>query len=202
MRLFHASHSSASWRLRIAIALKGVPVDLVLVDMQRGEHLSGEHRARNPMGQVPVLQADGVDIPQSLAAILWLEATHPDPPLLPVHPAGRAYAWALAEMVNSGIQPLQNVRVVGRLEALGVDGWAWCRQWIGEGLDALESAASPARFLAGDEPTVADICLVPQLFNARRYELDMGRWPRLIEVEAACYDLDAFCESHPDRFVS
>lgn len=206
MRLFGYWRSSSAWRVRIALHHKGVAFDNVPVHLVRegGEQHADDHRARNPMRQVPVLQIedDGepVYLSQSLAILLWLEATHPEPALLPADPVAKARAWQLAELINSGIQPLQNLKVLLALEAHGVDKVAWARDQIASGFDALEATAEQlaGTFLVGDEVTVADCCLVPQLYNARRFGVDLAPYPTLTRVEAACAALPSFQAAHPD----
>lgn len=204
MKLYSYWRSSASWRARIALAYKGVAYEYVAVHLLRGggEQRGEAYRAVNPMQQVPTLELDdGRRISQSLAIIEYLEETAPRPPLLPAEPYLRARARQLAELVNAGIQPLQNTGPLQELEARGVDAKDWARHFIGRGLDALEAsaAATAGRFLVGDEPTVADVCLVPQLHNARRFGLDPARWPLLARVEEACMQLPPFQIAHPDR---
>jgi len=206
VRLFGYWRSSATWRVRIALHLKGVPFEVVPVHLVRagGEQRAAEHRARNPLGQVPVLEVvvDGRPalLTQSLAILDFLEAVWPAPALFPKDPLARARALALAEVVNSGIQPLQNLGVGRRVEALGGDAAVWNREVIGEGLAALEAmaASTAGRFLVGDAVSVADCCLVPQLYNARRLGVDLASMPTLCRVEAACSELEAFARARPE----
>ena len=204
MKLYSFWRSSASWRARIALAYKGVDYEYVAVNLYRGdgEQRGEAYRAVNPMAQVPTLELDdGRRISQSLAIVEYLEETVPTPPLLPADPYLRAKARQLAELVNAGTQPLQNSGVLRALEERGVDRKAWAAQFIGRGLDALETSAqrTAGRFLVGDEPTVADVCLVPQLQNARNFGLDTARWPLLGRVEEACAGLEAFDAARPER---
>jgi maleylpyruvate isomerase len=200
MTLFTYWRSSASWRVRIALALKGIEVEQVAVHLRDNEQLGEDHTVRNPMRQVPVLQweEDGQTrrLSQSLAILHYLEATHPTPSLLPDGAYGAARAWQLAEVVNAGIQPLQNLAVTRHL---GEQGKAFAIHWIRTGLDALEAMAGTTAFLAGDGPSVADCCLVPQLYNARRFRLDASRWPTLTAIDARCAELAAFQAAHPDH---
>lgn len=206
MRLYGYWRSSATWRVRIGLRIKGVAHEVVPVHLIRdgGEHRLPAHLARNPMGQVPVLElvVDGqvVHLTQSLAILGYLEQVAPTPALLPADPIRRAQAWAMAEVVNSGIQPLQNLTVGRRVSALGGDATAWNREVIAEGLAALErlAAAAPGPFLGGEAPSIADCCLVPQLYNARRFDVDVRGLGRLLEAEAACVALPAFQAAHPD----
>jgi maleylpyruvate isomerase len=201
--------SSASYRVRIGLGLKGLPYEYVAVNLVApggGEQLAEPYRARNPMGQVPTLlveEADGATatLRQSLPILEYLDERWPDPPLLPADRTRRAHARALAEVVNSGIQPLQNLSVTRRLAALGVDDKAWIRAVVADGLVALERqvADTAGRFCVGDHPTVADCCLVPQLYSARRFGVDLAPCPTLTRIDAACAELAAFAAAHPDR---
>lgn len=205
-RLYGYWRSSATWRVRIGLHLKGVEHRYEPVHLVRGggEQHGEAHQARNPMGQVPVLEVEGphgpVLLTQSLAILEWLDERYPAPPLLPADPLGRARARALAEVVNSGIQPLQNLGVGRRVADLGGDVAAWNHAVIRDGLRALERmvAGETTAFLAADHPTIADCCLVPQLYNARRFSVDLADCPRLVAVEAACVALPAFQAAHPD----
>lgn len=208
MRLYGYWRSSASWRVRIGLLLKGVAWEYVPVHLVRegGENKHPEHRARNPMGQLPVLEVPVPEggtayLSQSLAILTWLDATHPYPPLLPAEPLARARVWQLAEVVNSGIQPYQNLPLLGRLKGWGHDELAFAREHNLDGLTALEAMAerTAGRFLVGDAVSIADICLVPQLYSARRFGVDLDPMPTLRRVEAACLALPAFVDSHPDR---
>jgi maleylpyruvate isomerase len=199
--------SSASWRVRLALHLKGQPFEYVPVHLLRGggEQHGEDHRRLNPMEQLPVLLLDGVPLTQSVAILEFLDERHPDPPLLPREPFARARARALAEIVNSGVQPLQNLEVMQRLGAtFGADRpaqLAWSRSYIARGLKALESlvAGASGRCMVGDEISVADICLVPQLYNARRFAVDLDACPTLLAIEARLVTLPAFIAAHPDN---
>ncbi|MCB9665694.1 MAG: maleylacetoacetate isomerase [Alphaproteobacteria bacterium] len=207
LTLYGYWRSSASWRVRIGLHLKGLdfayaPVHLVA---DGGQHRGEAHRARNPMAQVPVLAVEEGGhvryLSQSLAILGWLDDQLPSPRLWPVDPWQRATVTQLAEVVNAGIQPLQNLGVLRRVQELGGDRAGWARDVIGDGLDALEAmaAATAGRFVVGDQVTAADLCLVPQLYNARRFGLDLAGFPTLTRVEAACAELPAFQAAHPDR---
>jgi len=208
LRLYAYWRSSSAWRVRIALGLKGLPYQYAAVDLLAGEQWSEAHRARNPTHQVPVLEVERAGQPplrlvQSMAIIEWLDEVHPSPPLLPATADGRARVRALAEHVNSGIQPLQNSIVLKRLRER-VPGWdrTWAQQVIAEGLGALERAVGDGgagRFCHGDAPGLADCYLVPQLYNARRFEVELSGLPTLLRVEAACAALPAFQAAHPDR---
>lgn len=197
--------SSATYRVRIGLQLKGLPYEIAPVNLLEGQHKADAHAARNPMRQVPVLEVEdgGVhELAQSLAILEYLEERHPEPPLLPRDRVGRARARQLFEIVASGIQPLQNLTVTKRLDALGVDSKAWSVELIGEGLAAYEALArkTAGRYSYGDAPGLADCALVPQLYNARRFGIDVGaQFPLLARIDAACAELDAFRAAHPDR---
>jgi len=206
LRLYSYWRSSSAWRVRIGLALKGLAHEIVAVDLVAQEQFSDVHRARNPMSQVPVLEVteEGrtVHLAQSMAILEFLEERFPDPPLLPADLQGRARVRALAEHVNSGIQPLQNALVLRTLREK-VPGWdrEWARLFIARGLDALERAVrdGAGRFCHGDAPGLADCYLVPQLYNARRYGVDLAPYPTLRRVEEACAALAPFQAAHPDR---
>lgn len=200
MRLYGYWRSSSSWRVRIALNLKGLPYEYVPVNLLSGEHQGSAHLARNPRGQVPVLELDsGVMLYESLAIVQWLERITPEPPLIPADPVSAARAWQAAEIINAGTQPLQNLAVLKAIQALGGDRAAWARQVIASGLSAVHDIAAEGSsdFVVGDHPTVADLCLIPQLYNARRFALDLGPYPRLVAIEARCADLAAFAQAHP-----
>ena len=204
MKLYSFWRSSASWRARIALAYKGVAYEYVAVNLFRdgGEQRGDAYQAVNPMAQVPTLELDdGRRISQSLAIVEYLEEMVPTPPLLPTDLYLRARARQLAELVNAGTQPLQNSGVLRELEERGVDQKAWASHFIARGLDALQASAeaTAGRFLVGDEPTVADVCLVPQFHNARNFGLDPARWPLLGRIADACEALQPFQVAHPDR---
>jgi maleylpyruvate isomerase len=192
--------------VRIALALKGIGVDPVEVNVRRGSDAQDDpvFGELNPTRQIPVLvwEEGGQRRPlgQSMAILRYLEAVRPEPALWPGDPYLAALATQLAELVNSGIQPLQNNRVLGRLEDGGVDSREWAQWAIGRGLAALEATAAPhaGEFLIGDQPGVADLYAVPQLYNARRFDVDVERFPTLLRAEAHCMKLDAFRRTHPD----
>lgn len=207
MKLYGYWRSSASWRVRIGLIWKGVPWTYHPVHLVKdgGENRKDEHLARNPLAQLPVLDvgtdAQPVYLSQSLAILQWLESTHPSPPLLPHDPLARARAWQLAEVVNSGIQPYQNLPVLAQLKAWSQDEVAFVRGYNERGLGALEAMAAhtAGRFLVGDAVSIADVCVVPQLYSARRFGVDTATYPILSRVEAACLAIPAFTESHPER---
>jgi maleylacetoacetate isomerase len=208
VRLHGYFRSSAAYRVRIALNLKKLPYEAVPVHLLRdgGEQNQPGFRALNPQGLVPVLEDDGHVLTQSLAILEYLEETHPEPPLLPADAAGRARVRALALQVACEIHPLNNLRVLRYLKReLGIDETArdrWYRHWIATGFEAFEASLSSdesGRFCHGDTPGLADVCLVPQLFNARRFDCDLSAYPRMLAVEAACVTLPAFAAAHPAR---
>jgi maleylacetoacetate isomerase len=202
--LFDYFRSSAGYRVRIALNLKGVDHQRVPLNLLEGGQKGPEYRARNPQGFVPTLEIDGRTLVQSLAIIDYLDATRPDPALLPSDPADAAHVRALALVVACDVHPLNNLRVLKYLSGpLGQPQEArdaWYRHWVAEGLAALEAmaAARAGRFLFGDAPTLADICLVPQMFNARRFEVPLDPYPTLVDADAEANALEAFAAAHPD----
>jgi maleylpyruvate isomerase len=204
MILYDYWRSSSAWRVRIALHFKGIPFERRVVNLIKdgGEQHANPFHALNPSRQVPVLIPDGSGraITQSMAIIAYLEEQFPTPPLLPVDPWRRARARQLAEMVNAGIQPHQNLATLEGLKALGVDASAWARENNTRGLAALEAAAGETvgTFLVGDAASIADVYLIPQLYAARRFSVDLAPYPTLLRVEATCALLPAFVAAHPD----
>lgn len=200
MTLYGYWRSSSTWRVRIGLALKGLDYTVEPVNLLHSAQLADAHRRRNPMGQVPALADGDVVLTQSLPILEYLEERYPQVSLLPGSPAQRAAIRAMAEVVNSGIQPLQNLAVLKHLDTVDVDRGEWSRHWIDAGLRALESMATgPGPFLVTDGPTLAEVCLIPQLYNARRFSMDVAAYPRLAACEAACLALPTFQQSHPDE---
>jgi len=203
--LFDYYRSSASYRVRIALNLKGIDYDSVSVNLAEGAQKEAEYRAGNPQGFVPMLEIDGQRITQSLAIIDYLEATRPEPPLLPSDPADAAHVRALALTIACDIHPLNNLRVLKYLTGpLGQEEAArdaWYRHWVSEGFAALEAmaAARAGRFIFGDTPGLADVCLVPQMYNARRFNVPLEDFPLLVRIDAEASRLEAFAAAHPDR---
>ena len=204
LTLYDYYRSSASYRVRIALNLKGVTYTRVPVNLLEGAQRDADYRALNPQGFVPMLDADGEKLTQSLAIITWLNSQYPSPALLPADPATRGHVLALALTIAADIHPLNNLRVLKRLSEMGVDQAGrddWYRHWIAEGFTALEALAKPraGTFLFGNEITLADVCLVPQMFNARRFDVTLDGYPTLIRADAAATALEAFAAAHPDR---
>jgi maleylacetoacetate isomerase len=207
MKLYTYFRSSAAYRVRIALNLKGLPYEAVPVHLLKGggEQLKDEYRALNPSALVPTLQDEGATLTQSMAILEYLEETHPALPLLPSDPIDRARVRALAQMVACDIHPLNNLRILRYLvRTLGIGDDAkneWYRHWVKEGFAALEAHLArdpaPGRFCHGDTPTFADCFLVPQVYNASRFDIDMMPYPRIAAIDAACAELPAFQAAHP-----
>lgn len=205
MKLHGYFRSSASYRVRIALNLKGLDADHLSHHLRRGEQRDPAFLALNPQGLVPALQDDtGEVLTQSLAIIEWLEETQPQPALLPKDPLRRARVRAFAQALACDTHPVQNLKVLARLRELGlpeeqVTAWAaWANR---EGLGACEAliANESGPFCFGEAPTIADLCLVPQLFNARRFGVDVSAYPRLLKAEAAAQAMKAFADAAPDK---
>ena len=208
MKLYDYFRSSAAYRVRIALNVKGLAPERVFVHLRKGAQRAGDYLALNPQGLVPALVTDGGDVlTQSLAILEWLDETYPQPPLLPADAAGRARARAIALAVACDIHPLDNLRVLNYLTGtLGVTDAqknGWYSYWIDVGLEALETRlareGATGRFCHGDAPTIADVCLVPQLANARRVAFDLTPYPTLLRIEAACNALPAFAAAAPAK---
>ena len=197
--------SSAAYRVRIALNLKGIDYESRPVNLLESEQRSDDYRELNPQGLVPMLEIDGHRLTQTLAIIVYLDQLFPDPPLVPRNPADGAHVRAMALAIACDIHPLNNLRVLKYLKnELGqpqdeVD--RWYAHWIAEGLSALEAMAKAGagRFLFGDEPTIADVCLVPQLYNARRFNCPLDDYPTLLRADDNASKLDAFAAAHPDK---
>lgn len=194
--------SSASYRVRIALNLKGLEFERVEVSLIAGEQRADAFLEQNAQGFVPMLVADGEPIIQSLAIIDWIDRAYPEPRLIPDEPMPRAVALAQAQVVACDIHPLNNLRVLKYLKRdLGLNDTVkdrWIANWVTQGFDALEAMAGDGRFLGGDTPGIADCCLVPQMYNARRFEVPLDAFPRLTAIEEACMAHEAFQRAHPD----
>ena len=209
MKLYTFFRSSASYRLRIALNLKGIQCEQAPIHLRRGggEQLTAAYRAINPQALVPALEDDGRILTQSLAIIEYLDETHPSPPLLPKDPADKAVVRSMALVIACEVHPIQNLRVLNYVKATyhqtdeQVNQWA--QHWIDLGLDALQAmiVAQPkrGRFCFGDTPTLADICLIPQLGNARRYGCDLAKYPTILAIEKTCNALPAFADAAPEK---
>jgi maleylpyruvate isomerase len=210
MILYGYGLSSASYRVRIALALKDLPYTSIIKNLRAGEHRVSDYLRINLQGFVPALGLDdGAVLTQSVAIMEYLDEIHPSPALLPAQPLARARVRALTQAIVSDLHPLNNLRVLRYLEeTLLLDRSArdtWYRHWVDVGFDALERwlnrDAATGRFCHGDSPTLADICLVPQVFNARRFAVDLNRYPRIAAIDAACRELPAFQKAAPEAPV-
>jgi maleylacetoacetate isomerase len=207
MKLYGYFRSSAAFRLRIAANLKRRDYDNAFVHLRRGEQAQPGFRGVNPQGLVPALEIDGQTLIQSLPIIEYLDEMHPEPPLLPPDPAGRARVRGLAAIIACDIHPINNLRVLRYLQRpLGHDHAAietWYNHWIAEGFAALERLLAgddrTGRFCHGDRPGLADIALVPQVVNSERYRLDLGPYPTITRIFETCMTLDAFAAAHPQQ---
>ncbi len=207
--LYTYFRSSCAYRVRIALNLKSLAYEPRLVHLLRGggEQQGGDYLRLNPQGLIPTLVDGDIVLTQSLAIVEYLEEKYPSPPLLPARPEHRAYVRALAQIIACDIQPINNRRVLNYLrERLDHDDEAirnWCRHWIGLGLEAFESwlqkQRQPSPFCFGDAPTLADVCLVPQIYNARRVGCDLSGFPILTRVAAHCLDLEPFQRAAPEQ---
>jgi maleylpyruvate isomerase len=207
VKLYSYWRSSSAWRVRIALNLKDLAYEYVSVHLLRdgGAQNTAEYREKNPLRTVPLLEWEENGkvqrLSQSMAIIAYLDERYPAPALWPRDPVLRAQAMMLAEIPSAGIQPLQNLVVLNRVKELGGEGSAWAKHWNERGLEALEAWAKPmaGRFLLGDEVSVADVYLVPQLYSARRFGADLAPFPTLTRVEKACEALNAFARAHPEH---
>ncbi len=207
MQLFDYFRSSASYRVRIALNLKGLDCEQIGVNLLKGEHKGDDNLARNPQGFVPSLQLDtGENLTQSLAIIEYLEEVYPEVALLPKDALGRARVRALAQIIASDIHPVDNLRVLkyltGELGVTEEQKTRWYQHWIEEGFKALEvrlAEDATGAFCHGNSPSLADICLAPQVFNAQRFNVDLTPFPRIMAIHAAFEALDAFKNARPEN---
>lgn len=199
--LYSYFRSSCSWRVRIALALKGIDYDTAPINLIKdgGQQFSDEFQALNPMKQVPALKIDGMTIGQSLAIIEYLEETRPTPRLLPQDPKKRALVRMISDLIAGGIQPLQNLSVLRQVEEQ--QRLAWAQKAISSGFNALEAIlrGTAGKYCVGDEVTMADLCLVPQVANADRFKVDVSPYPIISRINRSLLALDAFQVSHPGR---
>lgn len=200
--LFDYWRSSASYRVRIALNLKGVAYTAVPTNLLDAAHKAPDYVARNPQGFVPMLSIDGHDLTQSLAIIDYLDARYPEPPLVPSDPAERAKTLAQALVIAADIHPVNNLRILKYLESeFGADPQTtanWYRHWIVEGFAALEDMAPETGLFGGAQPNLADICLVPQMANARRFETPLEAFPKLVRIDDALRGIEAFAKAAPE----
>ncbi|XP_062973970.1 maleylacetoacetate isomerase isoform X2 [Elgaria multicarinata webbii] len=198
--LYTYFRSSCSWRVRIALALKRIAYDQAPVNLVKdgGQQLSSEFQTVNPMQQVPALKIDGITLSQSLAIIEYLEETRPNPKILPQDPKKRAQVRMISDHITSGIQPLQNLTV---LQQVGEKKLDWAQHCISRGFKALEQILqeTAGRYCVGNEVTMADLCLVPQVYNAERFKVDLTPYPTISKINKALLELEAFQTSHPSR---
>jgi maleylpyruvate isomerase len=209
MKLYTFFRSSASYRVRIALNLKGLEYEQAAIHLRRGggEQLKPAYKAVNPQALVPALQDNGQVYSQSLAIIEYLEERYPKPPLLPSDAADRAVVRSMALLIACEVHPIQNLRVLNHLKndhkLSDDDTIRWARHWINLGFSALEqmtiSLSKQGEFCFGQRPTMADLCLVPQLGNARRFGVDLSAYPKLLAIEAACMSLPAFVDAAPEN---
>ena len=203
MKLYNYFRSSASYRVRIALALKGLDYDYIPVHLVRREHLDDGYTALSASRLVPTLQDGDAVLSQSLAIVEYLDETHPQPPLLPADARGRARVRAIAQDIACEIHPLNNLRVLRYLthdlKLTEDDKNRWYRHWVESGLESVERQllAQPARFCHGDLPTMADLTLVPQIFNAQRFQCRTDHVPQVMRVFETCMQLDAFSKTQP-----
>ena len=206
MKLYSYFRSSAAYRVRIAFNLKGLSFETIPIHLQKegGQNLKPDYRTINPQMRVPALKLDsGELLTQSLAIIEYLDEVHPQPPLLPRDPVDRAKVRALAQLIACDIHPLNNVAPLRylknelRQEQAKID--AWYHHWVLAGFDAAEAMVHPGPYAFGADATIADICLVPQVANARRLKVPLERFPKLVAIDAACADLPAFEKARPEN---
>lgn len=204
MKLFDYYRSSASYRVRIALNLKGLSYDQCPVSLLDNEQGSADYTTLNPSALVPSLQTEKGILGQSIAIMEYLEECYPEPSILPSSPWDKAKCREISLAIACDIHPLNNLRVLSYLNSeFGInqnEKMIWYHHWLSRGFQTLESllSTSPHQYCCGDTPTMADICLVPQLYNARRFDFDVGPYPSLLRIEQHCMQLDAFVRAHPD----
>lgn len=209
MKLYTFFRSSASYRVRITLNLKNIPCDQAPIHLRRGggEQLMAAYKAINPQALVPTLEDNGRFLTQSLAIVEYLEEKYPNPPILPADPADKAFVRSLAMVIACEVHPIQNLRVLNHVKATYGQTDAqvneWAQHWIDLGLSALEqmilAQKQHGKFCFGDAPTLADICLIPQLGNARRFGCDLTKYPTIMEIERNCMAIPAFANAAPEK---
>ena len=207
MKLYGYWRSSAAYRVRIALNLKGLVVEEEYIHLQRNDQRSDDYLALNPQGLVPTLIHGDVRLSQSLAILEYLDEIHPKPALLPADPPGRARVRQLAQVVACDIHPVDNLKVLkfltGEMGVTDEGRLTWYRHWVEQGFEGLEGLlanhVATGKFCHGDQPGLADLCLVPQLYNARRFDVDLSSYPTLLRINQACSDLPAFAKATPER---
>ena len=211
MNLYDYCRSSAAYRVRIGLHLKSVDFRSIPIDLKpdRSENLSAAYRQINVHGRVPSLSDEQGVLTQSLAILEWLDETQPDPPFLPTDPWERAQVRSFAQLITSDIHPLNNLSVLARLksdfQANEASLQSWYSHWVTSGFEALETKLKgrpKTRFAYSDLPSLADICLIPQMYNARRYNIDVESFPRLLDIEREANTHQAFVQAHPDNVRS
>ncbi|WP_445356893.1 maleylacetoacetate isomerase [Microbulbifer sp. ANSA002] len=203
MDLYGYFRSSASYRVRIGLNLKGLSYNYLPVNLVKGDQHSEQYRQLNPQGLLPTLNDGDISLTQSMAILEWLEETHPEPALLPRDAEARAHIRALAQSIASDIQPLQNLRVlkylVSEFKVTEEQKIQWIQHWIHLGFAALEKQLEPSPFAAGDTPGLFECCLLPQVYNAERFGMDMNQYPKIQKITQACNELAAFIDAHPEK---
>ena len=205
LTLYSAWRATAPYRVRIGLHLKGLSYDYAPIDLIKGEQREPAYKAVNPQGLTPALDlGDGDILTQSVAILEWLEETHPEPAILPKDALARQRVRTMALIIACDIHPLNNTRIGRALNRLGVskdDNLAWVHRWISDGFDTLEPMVAKygKGFAFGETPTIADCCLIPQLYNARRFAVDLTPYPTLVRIEEACLALPAFDAARPER---
>lgn len=194
--------SSAAYRVRIVLNLKGVAYSAIAIDLGKGEHERDDYHALNPQGLVPTLQIDGHVLTQSLAIVDYLDAKHPEPPMVSSDPLRRSRTLAQALTIAADIHPVNNLRILNALRrdfgASEEQVTLWIQRWIASGFAALEQAAPETGLFGGETPDLADVCLVPQMYNARRFETDLSPYPRLMRIDEAARALDPIARAAPE----
>jgi maleylacetoacetate isomerase len=203
VKLYTFFRSSAAYRVRIALNLKGLGYDAAFISLPKNEQRGADYMRINPQGRVPTLDLDGTVLIQSPAILEYLEEVHPEPPLLPRDAVARAKVRAVAAVIGCDIHPLNNSGTLAYLKnRMGQDeaaANAWYAHWVVEGFGAIEQLIEPGPFTFGDRPTLADIYLVPQVYNARRFNIPLDDFPKIVAVDAACTGLEAFRAAAPER---